>query len=226
MSLDGITYVDSSTNQTTTSSSSTSSLDKDDFLRLLITKLTYQDPLNPASDEDFVAQLAQFSSLEQLEQMNTNLATDLQWNYLLSQTISNTMSTSLIGRTIVADSSELQLDTAGTAQICLNLPESAQNLTIKIIDEDGETVRTISVDSPGEGDIAVSWDGLDDNGVQAPAGLYTIEAEATNLDDEAITPSLYVEGKVEAVSYVNGIAYLNVNGQSIPLSSVREVRES
>jgi flagellar basal-body rod modification protein FlgD len=224
MEMNNVTFVDGySTPQNAQAGNKV--LGKDDFLRLLVTKLSYQDPLNPIDDEDFVAQLAQFSSLEQMENMNKNLENDLQWNYLLSQTISNTMSTSLIGRKVTAETTILHLDTGGSSDIRLNLKEPAARLEVTIYDKNGTAIRSITQDNPGKGDIVVHWDGLDDQGVQAVAGDYQVEVTAVDLSGEEFKPGMYVEGKVDRVVYNDGIAYLSVNGQSVPLAAVREVEE-
>jgi flagellar basal-body rod modification protein FlgD len=200
-------------------------LGKDDFLQLLIAKLSNQDPMNPMDDSAFVAQLAQFSSLEQLSNMNDNLEQDIQWNYLLSQTISNTMSTSLIGREVRADSSTLYLETAGDSDIALHLGQTATEVTVTIQDENGNTVRTIRTDALDAGDHVVHWDGANDSGAQVPSGTYTISVSAVDAEGEEFSPEQYVEGKVTGVAYRDGMAMLVVNGQEIPLSSVREVKE-
>jgi flagellar basal-body rod modification protein FlgD len=200
-------------------------LDKDDFLRLLVAKLSNQDPLNPVEDEDFVAQLAQFSSLEQLSNMNENLEQDIQWNYMLSQTISNTMATSLIGRTVRADSSMLYLQSGDAADLAVNLDRPATDLTITIRDENGNVVRTITEKGLDSGDHVFNWDGTNDSGVQVPSGGYTVSVTAVDVNGNEFTPDQFIEGKVNGITYRDGIALLNVNGQDLPLASVLEVKE-
>jgi len=217
-----------STQATTQSNQTTSAgsiMGKDDFLKLLVAKLSNQDPMNPVQDEDFAAQLAQFSSLEQLSNMNQNLTQDIQWNYLLSQTISNTMATSLIGRTVRADSSQVYLDTNGSADLTVNLDRPASELTITICDADGQTVRTITAKGLDKGDRVFNWDGTDDSGTQVASGVYTVKLSAKDGNGNTFTPSSIMEGKVSKVAYQDGIALLNINGQNIPLASVLEVKE-
>jgi flagellar basal-body rod modification protein FlgD len=217
-----------STQATTQSNQITSAsniMGKDDFLKLLVAKLSNQDPMNPVQDEDFAAQLAQFSSLEQLSNMNQSLTQDIQWNYLLSQTISNTMATSLIGKTVRADSSQVYLDTNGSADLTVNLDRPASELTISICDADGQTVRTITAKGLDKGDRVFNWDGTDDSGTQLASGIYTVKLSAKDGNGNTFTPSSIMEGKVSKVAYQSGIALLNINGQNIPLASVLEVKE-
>lgn len=223
MEIPNINFISTTgNNQVATSSKE---LGKDDFLKLLVTKMMYQDPLNPITDESFVAQLAQFSSLEQLENMNRNLTLDLQWNYLLSQTISNTMATSLIGLTVKADSSNLYLDSGAEANVNVDLDQPATELTFSILDANGQLVRTIRQYDIGFGVRNIEWDGLDDAGVHVPSGFYTISAKATNAAGASFIPGLYLEGRVDGVTYADGIALLNIAGLSIPLAAVTQVRE-
>ena len=97
-----ITYttlpVTSSTSTSATSGSST--LGKDDFLKLLIVQLRNQDPLNPTEGTEFAAQLAQFSSVEQLTNINSTLTESLATNKLLTQSIGNSLATTMIGKTV------------------------------------------------------------------------------------------------------------------------------
>ncbi|MDD4052551.1 MAG: flagellar hook capping FlgD N-terminal domain-containing protein [candidate division Zixibacteria bacterium] len=224
-SVQSILNSTSSTTSTTGTTSSGSVLGKDDFLKLLVAKLSNQDPMNPVEDEDFAAQLAQFSSLEQLSNMNESLTQDIQWNYLLSQTISNTMATSLIGRTVRADSSQVYLETNGSADLTVNLDRATSELTITICDSDGKTVRTITAEGLDKGDHVFNWDGTDDSGTQLASGVYTVSLSAKDGSGNAFTPSSIMEGRVSKVAYEDGIALLNINGQNIPLSSVLEVKE-
>lgn len=200
-------------------------LGKQDFLQLLVTKLTHQDPMSPAEDTDFVAQLAQFSSLEQLENMNTSLTQNLQWNYLLSQTISNTMATSLIGRSVRADSSGIYLETSGSADIAIELNRAVSELKVEIIDRDGQVVRTMNENGFAAGDHVVHWNGLDQSGNEMAAGLYTVRVTAVDSNGNDYSPEPFVEGEVTGVSYKDGIALLTINGQNVPLAAVLEVKE-
>jgi flagellar basal-body rod modification protein FlgD len=224
MEMPNVTFL-SETGASRQSSVADRVLDKDDFLKLLVAKLSHQDPLDPMADEDFVAQLAQFSSLEQLTNMNENLQQDIQWNYMLSQTISNTMATSLIGRTIRADSSTLYLEEGGAADIAIDLDRPATELTVTIRDENGRVVRTITERDVDQGDHMINWDGTDDTGSPVTAGPYTVSVKAEDINGNTFNPDQFLEGEVTGVTYRDGMALLNVNGQQLPLASVLEVKE-
>lgn len=199
------------------------SLGKDEFLRMLIAQLENQDPLDPMEDKEFISQMAQFSSLEQMQNMNANLEENLNWNYLLSQTINNTMSTSLIGKDVKASGNQFYLDEGSDAALNFKLDAFAAEATISVYDGAGELVDTIKVHNLGAGDQTVRWDGLAQAGDRAPMGEYTFEVSAKTVDGKDIYATPYIFGKVDGVQYVDAQAYLVVNGAQVPLSDVIEV---
>jgi flagellar basal-body rod modification protein FlgD len=217
----------SSTNTGSSSSSTaaeaTSSLDKDDFLQLLVTKLTNQDPLNPMEDEAFIAELAQFSSLEQMQNMNTSLENSLQWDYLQMQTINNTMATSLIGKGIKASFDGVYLNSNNSPQIQFTTDRAASSIKIEIKNSSGTVVRTLTEKDIPAGENSIKWDGKDNNGERLDTGYYSISITGYDLSGDSFTPSTFVEGNVNGVVYHDGAAYLQVDGMEIPLGNVSEI---
>ena len=200
-------------------------LGKNDFLQLLVTKLQNQDPLNPADDEAFIAELAQFSSLEQLQNMNENLETALEWDYLQMQTINNTMATSLIGKNVVANFTTVYLDDTNQPNLGYTTDEYASSIEITISNADGYVVNTLYEDDVLAGEHTLAWDGTDSNGDRVESGYYLIEISGTDADGNSFEPSTYLEGPVNGVVYRDGSAYLKVNGLEIPLSDVTTINE-
>ncbi|SYZ74271.1 putative Flagellar hook capping protein FlgD [Candidatus Zixiibacteriota bacterium] len=198
-------------------------LDKDDFMKLLITKMSHQDPLSPTDDETFIAELAQFSSLEQLQNLNGSLSTSLQWDFLQNQTINNTMATSLIGRQVKAETTGYYLSDNNKPKISFTTDQYAQNVTITIKASDGTVVRTLTQSGVAPGQSSIDWDGKDENGNRLAKGFYTVTLSATDAQGKSFTPSTYIEGKVKGVVYRDGQAYLQVNDEEISLSDVREI---
>lgn len=202
---------------------SQNSLDKDDFLNLLITQLTHQDPMNPLEDQEFIAQLAQFSSLEQMNNMNDSLQESLDVDYMQMQTINNTMATSLIGREVSASYSGVYLDDLNTPTISFVTDKYADSVEINILDSEGNKIRTYKSEDVSPGTNSFDWDGRDGNGNRVVPGYYQIELSAVDTEGESFTPSTLMTGEVTAITYQEGSAFLEVNGVEIPLSDIREI---
>lgn len=202
---------------------SQNTLGKDEFLSLLVTQLANQDPLEPMSNDQYITQMATFSQLELLQNMNSNLEKSLNWSLLLSQTINNTMATSLLGREVQVSTDSVVIDDSGTSKIRYDLDKSASEVTIKISDTDGNLVRVLREDGANEGSHEITWDGLDANGNQMPKGSYTIDVSATDADGNDVSASAYFTGQVDNVRYIDGQAYLSVDNVLIPLSEVMQV---
>ena len=204
-----------------TSVSSSSSIDlvqnntlgKEEFFEMLIAQLKYQDPLNPMDGTDFTAQLAQFSSLEQLSNMNTNLET-VASNQLLSNQIE---AINLIGKNVAAEGDVIE--TNGTsAQIVYSLEESISEGTVSIYDSDGSLVKTIDLGYQDAGINSVTWDCSD-----VENGSYTFEIEATNSAGESVSVDKYVIGTVTAVNFQEGSTYVQIGDAEVPFEDVVSV---
>lgn len=200
-------------------------LGKDDFLQLLVTKLKNQDPMNPMEDEAFIAELAQFSSLEQLQNLNEALSGSLDFDYLQMQTINNTMATSLIGKDVKASYSNIYLDATNQPEIGYATTDYASNVRVSILDTNGNVVAMRLAEDVPAGNSSIAWDGKDDFGERLPEGYYTIEINALDADGGSFTPSTFIQGRVNGVVYHEGNAYLQVNGMEIPLSGISVISE-
>lgn len=198
-------------------------LGKDDFLKLFVTRLANQNPLEPVKDEQFIAQLAQFTQLEQLYNMNDNLENSLEWSSMLSQTINNTMATSLIGRDVRVDSESVVLDESGPATINFELGESAANVRLEITDGSGAVMQVLSAGATGAGTHSIEWDGNDTNGNRAPAGTYHLRVLASDGEGNDIPSQAYFSGTVDGVRYIDGSAMLMIGKAMVPISNVIQV---
>jgi len=194
-----------------------------DFLAMLTAQLQNQDPLSPLEGHEYAAQLATFSQLQELQEMNTVLAASLDANLLLAQSINNNMATSLIGRTIRAEINQVTVDSSGDTPLHYHLPESATEISIEISDANGELVRTINVPPTAAGDIDTMWDGRSDNGVRVPEGEYTFNVSAINADGDSIAVENYIQGEVTAINYINGQVALTVNGVDVFLGQITSI---
>ncbi len=195
-------------------------LGKDDFLQLLVTKMQNQDPLEPMQDEDFIAQLAQFSSLEQMTNIANGIAESNKWDQLQMQSINNVMAAGLIGKQVEASYDRVYYDGSDDSQINLTLERYAADVTITIRDAEGNAVVTLDDSNLPAGKHQLVWDGKDSTGNTVPEGAYSVEVKATDADGTTFTPKLGMIGTVEAVTYRGGSAYFRVDGMEIPFGDV------
>ena len=198
-------------------------LGKDDFLKLLISQLKNQDPLNPMNGTDFAAQLAQFSSLEQLTNINANLETSISANSVLSQSISNAMAATLIGKQVRATGTSFAYPGSGDVKLGYNLTAPAYDVTVKVYNSAGAVVRTIHGLDTDSGDQTFSWDGKDDAGNAVAAGKYTFKVSATDSAGSAMQATPFMFGTVSAVRYKSTGTVFVVDGIEIPLSDILEI---
>lgn len=220
----GSTSGSTGTSATGTSLASTlgsSSMGKDQFLQLLVTQLQNQDPTQPMQNTEFVAQLAQFSSLEQLQNVNSNLTTGI----LLNQSVNNSLSTSLIGKTIEAQGNTLTYAQGDKPELSFKLSADA-NAKVDVVDANGKVVATIKADGLKAGQNKVTWDGMTSDGTAAPAGDYTFKVTATDTKGNAVTSSTLVQGRVTGVEFDNGATYLLVGSHKYQLSDVTQILEA
>jgi len=222
--------VTSITNNTTnqTSTNLTSALDntlgKEDFLKLLIAQMKNQDPLNPVQNEEFVAQLAQFSSLEQMQNMNENLTKSTNSDLLMAQSISNSMLTNLIGKEVVLQTDSIQLAESGETEIGYRADKAAASAQVSIYDDSGNLVYYQDLGAVAAGEQSFVWDGSNTRGNRALAGNYKIKVELVNGDENKTTATTFTQGEVSAVKYNSDGATLLVNGQVYTVADVMEVR--
>ncbi len=198
---------------------SRATLGKDDFLKLLITQLQYQDPLSPMDNTEFIAQMAQFSSLEQMQNLNASFEDSM----LLTQSLNNASAAGFIGRHVRASGDAVELGTSGPVELGYFLPAEAETVTVTVMDDQGRLVRTLVADGTTAGAHRLDWDGSDSDGRRVAAGRYSFAVSAQDAEGSAINATSVVNGLVEGVTYKNGSAYLLVDGREVSLSEVLEV---
>jgi flagellar basal-body rod modification protein FlgD len=220
-----VTSVQNEASTVTGSIDRTQTLGKDEFLQLLITKLQNQDPLRPMEDEEFIAQLAQFSSLEQMNNIANGIAEANDLDFLQMQSLNNAMAASLVGKDVQASYSEIYVDDDYSPTMAYTVDAYAPTVEFTIRDRENNVVATVTEEDVTPGSHTLAWDGNDETGQRVPAGHYTVEAVANDAAGETFTPQLMLVGTVEAVTYHDGSAYLRVNGVEIPLGEITAIGE-
>jgi flagellar basal-body rod modification protein FlgD len=147
---------------------------QDSFLKLLVTQLQNQDPLNPMDNAQITSQLAQISTVTGVNNLNTTLQ-QLVTNDSTNQMLS---ATNMIGHNVLVPGSATTLN-QGQAVFGVNLPGAADNVQVTIKDANGNTVHSMSLGSQPAGVLALSWDGTTDSGAAAAPGNYTFSVTAT-----------------------------------------------
>ncbi len=183
----GLLKGDSATEKTE-STINTQSLGKDDFLKLLLAQMQNQDPLNPTDNTEFVAQLAQFSSLEQMTQMNSNLESMIENNVQTTDSINRAMMVNYFGMNINAEVSDFVFDGEQPVDLNFILESGFTTGKIEIMDSEGNLVRTLSLKSMEAGNGTVTWNGVNNRGITAEAGDYSFKLTAMKCHILPYTP--------------------------------------
>ena len=209
------------TNVDTQSGAPVKILGKDDFLNLLVAQLQHQDPLNPASSTEFTAQLAQFSSLEQLSNINDNLKNMVQFQ----TTMTNSQAVSYIGKQITALGNTLQLKDGQPAKYHFELGANAALTAITVYDASGGFVRSFETGPLSFGRQSAVWDGMDKNGNPSPPGLYRFEIQAVDADNQGVDVTPLIRSMVTGVSFKDQTTHLITELQTIAIDDVIDVFE-
>ena len=204
------------------------------FLQLMITQLENQDPLSPQENGDFIAQLAQFSSVESLDQLNTRFDGFAQ-NFVANQAL---QASSLVGRSVSVDTDTSFLGEGLAITGLVEVPASTDDLTVDIYSPEGQLLDTIDIGIAEEGDLALRWNGqyAEVNGKLLdwqsshegglPAGTYKISVTST-VEGKPTQLETYLSANVNSVTVgANGGLTLNLAGVgAVSLSDVKQFNE-
>ena len=193
-------------------------LGRDTFLTMLVAQLQNQDPLNPMEGTDFSAQLAQFSQLEQLMNLNDSMES-------LAKAFSNNSEgdvTDLIGKQVTGNVDVMNVEDGTVSGGFYSLGGAAE-VKIIITDESGNTVKTLDKGNQDEGSYMVAWDGTDANGDAVEDGTYKYTVMANTGSGYTEVPAS-LTGTVDGVAYNNGKAYLVVGGILMDSGSVTAIK--
>ena len=219
--VNGVKYVETSGDSTGIAGEQSLAETFDNFLVLLTEQLKNQDPLDPMESNEFTSQLVEFTGAEQAVLTNKKL------DSLIALQNGNQLNSivSYIGRTVTANSLALYLDDGGEATIKYSLGANADNTEIRIIDEDGNTVRTLDGETSG-GLHEIVWDGKNDSGDDMAEGLYGFLVVAKDADDKPVKTTQGIKGRVTGVESDQGTLVLKLGDLLIPLDQVASVEES
>jgi flagellar basal-body rod modification protein FlgD len=199
----------------------TAPMDRTAFLKLLVEQLKNQDPLKPQDNTAFVAQLAQFSSLEQSMGINDRL------DMLAAQNagMANANAVGLVGSQATVRGNLVTIDGTGAGvPVAFSLSAKTATTTVTIRDQNGNTVRTLEIGPREAGLAKIQWDGRNEAGIIQPAGTYQIGVAAENDVGTPISVSQETTGTITQVAFDKGYPVLTLdNGIAVPVSDLLKV---
>jgi flagellar basal-body rod modification protein FlgD len=197
-------------------------LGKDEFLKMLVAQLRNQDPLNPMQGDQMATQLAQFSSVEQLT--NLNKAIEGQNAYLLSMAegLNSAAALSVVGKTVTAFGDGVYIDPEAdeAAVVRANVGSPGGTATLKILDREGNVVGTQVLGDvrPGEGTWSV------DRAAQGlEAGWYRYEIEIQDSQGKAVPVQTYLVGRIDGIQFTANGPVLRAGPFAVPYGSIVEI---
>lgn len=204
---------------TDTKKAANGAMGKDDFLKLLFTQLKYQDPQNPVDDREFAAQLAQFSSLEQMTNLNASFSQiktvlEQQGKFALLQAV---------GKTARAEGNGLVMDATGKRNGIFSLAADAASVKITVTDGNGTPLRILNLGAAKSGETAFSWDGTLEGGYKAPAGQYRFMVEAADSAGKGVSSATSMEGTVTGVT-LDADPAATIGDFQVPFTKIRMLK--
>lgn len=191
---------------------------RDDFLTLLVAQLRNQDPLSPMDGKEMAVQLAQFSSVEQLINLNENMEAQAASNAAMGETLAATLGSSLLGREVLAAGDLVSVPAQNT--VTVDMPVGGGAVTVKLFDANGTEVGSQPLGSVGGGrqelDVSTLTNGL-------PDGHYRYEVEAVNADGDSLAVQTYTKAVIEGMRFTPQGLRLIAGGIEIPFSAVAEL---
>ncbi len=192
-------------------------MDKDAFLKLLVAQLSHQDPTQPTEGTEYVAQLAQFTLVEQ--SMSQSQKLDLLSTQLSGMSANE--AAGLIGKAVTVRGSGISFDGVTPPHASVTLSAAAAKVTVQVQDANGNTVRTLDLGAQSGGVLPITWDGRDDSGVPTAKGTYKLKVNATTADGNLVSASQDVTGTVSSVTYDKGYPEVTLDsGVTAPISDL------
>lgn len=211
----GTAYTDTTT---TTTAKDNTKLSNDDFLKLLLLELQYQDPTSPMDTEQILTQTSQLATLEASENTNkaletlaTSLNTSMQYTGL-----------SAIGKLADTGSNAIVLEDGKDSTFELYFPEDATGGKVNVLDSSGNVLKSISMDATEAGVNEFTWDGTNTAGTELDAGIYYVEASYTNSAGESKTTRVGLY-PITSMRYEDGTAYAKLGSSYVDFSKIVEI---
>lgn len=214
--------IDTRGNVSTTRSSS---LGKDDFLRLLTIQLKTQNPMKPMDNMEFASQLAQFSQLEQLANIRTLLESQSTQFQMLAESIESASMSAVLGETAEVLSNKIYFDGDSTNDFGFKLDSPVQSAELVIRDTNGNEIRRITLD-PSQltaGTHHLQWDGTDSQGSRLPVGEYNFQIITKNANGGFSNAETLIFGKIQSIRFKLTGTVLVIDNIEVPIKNLLSI---
>ena len=194
------------------------SLGQEDFLKLMTTQLQYQDPFKPMENGEFLGQMAQFSTVSSIQELQTSFA-QLAGSLQSSQAL---QASSLVGRHVLVPATSGYLGDTEALAGAVEIPASGR-VSVQVSDASGQVVRRLDLGTQPAGLATFNWNGVSDLGEELASGIYKITAQ---LDNGSAQQSLdtYAVGRVDSVAVNGSELTLDLRGMaSVPFAQIRQI---
>lgn len=190
---------------------------KEDFLKLLISQMQHQDPLEPMKNHEFVAQLATFSNVEQLVSVNEGIAALGN----IQAAAYETSAASYIGKDVEVISEKMMVDGSGTPiQTGFVLTKNASTVVVDFADSSGEIARSVQLGSKNAGRVDLEWNTLSNSGEPVQPGVYSMSVHAADSQGNPVHYEARIRGSVDGVSYETGSAVLKLGDLQATVANI------
>jgi flagellar basal-body rod modification protein FlgD len=195
-------------------------LGQEDFLKLMVTQMTHQNPLKPMENTEFLTQMAQFGTVSGIQALQKSF-TDFANAIGSDQTL---QAAGLIGRKVLVPGDQALLAAGEEVQGAVELKKPATAITLKILDASGVPIRTLELGAHDQGQVEFKWDGLKDDGTLADPGTYRLQAEGL-IEGEHVQLATLVVAPVESIA-ASPSGYglkVEVPGGSVDFKDIRQI---
>lgn len=218
--LEGVSFLSGpNTEPTITEPGANTQLGKDAFLKLLVAQMQNQDPLNPQSNEEFVAQLSQFTQVEQL----MDLSTQFDGMYMAMNSVNNTSMTQLLGKEVVALGNQFFHSGEDSVELHYAASGPTQGSKVTVYNEAGSVVYSGAAGSLNDGEGFIEWDGRGVDGQPLPEGDYTFSISGFDGNGDTVEIQELMVGIVDGMSYETGVPTPSIHDVIFDLGQILRV---
>ena len=194
-------------------------LGKNDFLKLLVTQMKNQDPLDPMDGTEFTAQLAQFSSLEALQ----NIDTEIQSLKTAQLSANNNQAADYLGKTLTAAGDSFELTDGVISDFRFKIDAGAAQTFVKIYNSAGSFVASLDTGARTAGEHMITWDGTNSQGTPVADGTYFAEVIAIDGNDNPVGVETVFRGRAEEINFRGDTAYIMIGNREVTLEDIRKI---